>query len=74
MAFYIVRSTMILENRFSIRHGGNFVFRGKIIFHAVHSKAVINNRLRMSGGGKVVIKDKEVNDSFLPMTVVVLRI
>ena len=40
--FYNVSSTTILENRFRIWCGDNFVIRGtKICFYVVHSKAVI---------------------------------
>ena len=65
MAFYIARSTTVLENRFSKRRGGNFaIIEKKIIFHVVHFKAVINNRLRMYGSDKLVITYNEVNDGF----------
>ena len=53
---YDATFTTVLENRFKILRGGNFVNKGtKICFYVVHSKAVINNRLRMSTGGNVVI-------------------
>lgn len=53
---YDAPSMTVIENRFRIWHGGNFVnIRTKICFYFVHSKVVINNRLIMGVSANIVI-------------------